>query len=209
MPVTDEFVREHAEILERHTCGFKIGEFLGSGAFGSTFATDDPKWVVKITKDVDEVFGSQRIMDLRAKGYEAVLFPGLVDLFYVGKVPELEDDAEDLYIVVREEVTPIEDSDVDHQIIWDLDECLYTIEERQAYSKIELSNAFLELNKHAPYLARAINELESFGHILTDLGTINVGVTHRARLGAPAGTIVMFDVSFNRYPKEVSNASVL
>ena len=199
MPVTEKFVLENSKIFERHMCGFKIGDYLGSGCWGSAFNTINIskfEWVAKITKDVEEAKAAQALISLRGEGHQAFLFPGLVDILTVNKVVDLKDDGEDLYVIVREEVTPLEDSDISHEIINELDNCLYIIEEKHAYTKDEVSQALIVLDNHAPYLARSIKELWFCGHTPIDLDTVNVGISDRARLGAPNKTIVMFDISF-------------
>lgn len=195
MPVTEEFVFDNKNILERYTCGFKIRDYIGSGCWGSTFETDSSQLIVKITKDFEEVGASQFVMDLRRKGYEAVLFPGLAEIYHIEKVQEIDDDCEDLYVIVRENIIPIEESNVGLEAD-ELDECLYVIEEHQAYTRAELSHALITVEKIAPYLAQSIKELWFYGRRLIDLGIENLGVTRKPRLGVPAGTIVMFDISF-------------
>jgi hypothetical protein len=196
MPVTKEFVFKNRRILERHTCYLNIGEYLGSGCWGSVFETDNPKWVVKITKDIEEAKASSILIDLRGKGHEACLFLGLVDILWVSKVVDLEDDGEDLYVIVRENVTPLEETDTDDEIIDELSNNLYVIEEQDAYTKDEISKALTVVDRHAPHLARAIKEVWFYGYKLVDLDAVNVGITRRDRMGVPTGTIVMFDISF-------------
>jgi hypothetical protein len=196
MPVTEQFVREHREILKRHACFLEIGEFLGSGAWGSVFASSDPRWVIKITKDRGEVEAAEHVMARRGKGFLAVLFPGLVDILNVRKVEGLRDDGEDLYVLVREDVVPAQDSDLGQQLINDLDNNLYIIEERQAYAPTDLREAEEALRELAPHLWASIRDLICDGKNPIDLGIENIGLTKRPRLGVPEGTLVMCDVSF-------------
>jgi len=197
MPVTDEFVYENIDTLEKYTCGFPIGEYLGRGAYGTVFSVKDNwDWVIKITKDIEEVFACEQILNLRGKGYEATLFPGFAEIYTVDKVEELTDDCEDLFVIVRERIEPL-NSTIDSEFINDLDNFLYVIEEKQAYSKKELAEAMSFVETHAPALHRSILEAHYHNFTLLDICIHNIGVTCRKRYGVPSGSLVMFDVAFN------------
>lgn len=193
MPVTEEFVRQHSDIFKFHACQFECREFLGSGCWGSVFASNDSRWVVKITKDIEEVASYRRIMKLRGMGYSAILLPGFADIYSVSKVIDLEDDGEELYVIVRENIEPLNPDD---EMMKDLDEALYIIEEKQAYLAGEVVRACAILRECAPEFERSMAVLSCYGHSPIDLEIGNFGLTKRERLGVSAGTIVMADISF-------------
>lgn len=194
MPVTEEFVRENSELLKFHACQLELGEMLGRGCWGTVFASSDPRWVVKVTKDIEEVSACLRVTELRGMGHSAELLPGLADIFWVSRKLDIEDDGEDLYVIVRENVVPVKDAD--DAMMKALDEALYVIEEKQAHSAGEVVRACAILRQYAPNLERSMAVLACHGHSLIDLEIGNLGMTSRPRLGVPAGTIVMFDISF-------------
>lgn len=194
MPVTEEFVRENSEILKFHACQFECRELLGKGCWGTVFASNDPRWVIKITKDADEASACQRIMELRGRGHSAVPLHGFADIFHVSPVKELEDDGENLYVIVRESVELL---DADDAMVKALDEALYVIEERQAYATGEVVRACAILRKYAPELENSMAALACHGHSLIDLEIGNLGMTIRPNRWRRAGTIVMFDLSFD------------
>lgn len=194
MPPTPEFVHAHREILERHTDGFRIGEFLGKGAWGSAFESDDPAWMVKITKDFQELFAAQLLAEFRRQGRD---FPGVVETWSAETVRNLEDDGETLFVIVRERVEPVEAAWKGRQDLLALDGALYIIEERQAYPSHELAEAWRDLERLAPRIGEVVKSLQAEGHEPIDLSVQNVGLTCRERLGAPAGTPVIFDFSFS------------
>lgn len=196
MPVTEEFVREHHEKLRPYAGRLECREFLGKGAWGSVFASDDPRWVVKITKDFEEALGCQRIMELR-EGHgrkQTLLLPGFADVRSVSRVDALEDDGETLYVIVRERIDPLAYGDATAKAI---DEVLPVIEDARVCSVGDVALARAVLLKHAPELEISMAALARYGHRLQDLDISNLGTTIRSHCWRPAGTIVMFDLSFD------------
>ena len=196
MPPTCDFVMSNLAVLEQHTMGLSIGEYLGHGAWGAVFRSSDLRWIIKVTKDFNEQKAIEFVLDKRGKGYEATLFPGLAEVLSVAKVPDLDDDGETLYVIVRENVLPVKDFPIDKKLLHDLDHALYVIEERQAYSIEDAAAALSTRDDGAPYIGRSLRELLYYGYRLVDLDPQNMGLTIRPRLGAPEGSLVMFDISF-------------
>jgi len=193
MPPTPEFVHAHRTILERHTDGLRIREFLGKGAWGSAFGSDDPAWVIKVTKDFQELFAAQVLAEFRRRGKD---FPGIVDIWSAETVPDLEDDGETLFVIVRERVDPVRVAWKELGSLISLDDALYVVEERQAYASHELAEAWDTLERMVPRIGEAIKGLRAEGHDSVDLCVDNIGLTLCEKPGAPAGTPVIFDFSF-------------
>lgn len=196
MPPTTEFVHANRSILEEYTSGLKIGPFLGKGAWGSVFATNDPEWVVKVTKDFLEHPAIHTVLNLRKKG-EAL--PGLVEILSSEEVDGLEDDGEPLYVIVRERISPVEDTWFNKKELAELDEAMYRVEESQAYSEEEVRDASRSLCRKVPAVMDTFFRLKKLGYILADFAPQNVGITLSSRL-RPAGAAVLFDVSFMDMP---------
>jgi len=194
MPPSSNFVYNNRETLEGYTSGLKIKEYLGSGCWGSVFSSDNDRWVIKLTTDHEEDQAAHVVMELRKT--DKLSLPGLVEVLSSKMVSALEEDGETIYVIVRERITPIKKLPMDSEIIQDLDDALYAIEEKFAHTKEEIDKAFMVLDKHAPHLMKAINQMLSRGHSLIDLAPQNIGVTLRPRLGIPKGSIVLFDLSF-------------
>lgn len=97
---------------------------LGCGAFGCVYATDDPRWVVKITRDKTEGPLVQSVVDYRARtdggtglGPSKIL-PGIVfykDIFQARSTSAYIDQRWQKFrpfVIVRENVQPMSDEDV-------------------------------------------------------------------------------------------------
>jgi hypothetical protein len=89
------------------TTGLRLLEPLGCGHFGCAFKTDDPKWVVKISRDPTE--GPMQAMIAKRQKEGDYGFDGfaIVRAVYKLNVTTLWKGKEwPVYVIVREEVTP-------------------------------------------------------------------------------------------------------
>lgn len=106
-----QFVKTHAKVLARKT-GAK-DNVLGCGHYGCVLESEDPRWVVKITRDPTEGPMVQRIMALRAAAggtgrgpssrYDGIVF--YRDIYQADKT-SFRGKTWPVYVIVREAVRP-------------------------------------------------------------------------------------------------------
>lgn len=117
---------------------------VGCGTFGCVYLTNDPKWVVKVTRDKDEGPLAQRIVEIRkdlagGDGFgPSTALPGIVffkDIFQARTV-EYDRHLFKPYVLIRENVRPAEDEDVEEKMTWYFDKKLpYDIDDKDDKDK--------------------------------------------------------------------------
>lgn len=108
-----KFVKQHQATLARKTGA--TSEVLGCGHYGCVLKSEDPRWVIKITRDPTEGPMVQRIMALRAAdggtgrgpslAYDGIVF--YRDIYEAGGLKFRGKDWP-VYVIVREAVEPFD-----------------------------------------------------------------------------------------------------
>jgi hypothetical protein len=132
----DRYMPKYARKIYEKT-GLKVQDptgGVGCGLFGCVYLTDDPKWVVKVTRDQDEGPLALRIVELRKElgggdGYgPSTALPGIVFFKDIFQARTIEYDRRHFkpYVLIRENVRPAEDEDVEEKMTWYVDKHLPT-----------------------------------------------------------------------------------
>jgi hypothetical protein len=113
------FMNDNRKRIEKAT-GLKITQTddkpLGCGGYGCAYATDDKRWIVKVSTDATEAALVKSVMDIRAENGggdgtgPSVLLPGIA--FFEGIWIRPDRRGKSMFVFVRENVDPFEDVDV-------------------------------------------------------------------------------------------------
>lgn len=155
------FVDRHRKSLEG-AVGMGLGPMLGCGIWGCAFeAEEDPETVVKFTCDPSEAKAWVAMRDLQWKGLAsgAAMVKGVFDVR--GDLPC------DLYVIVREALSDIDDRDLGDLIIFGLRG--YYVGDRD--DAIEL----LASDRRTAALAETLKNLTDLGIRIDDLHLENLG----------------------------------
>jgi len=209
---------------------------LGCGRFGGTYATDDPRWIIKLTTDKDEGPMAQKIVEYRAKrgggtgfGPSKVL-PGIVffkDIFRIKRYTGT-------YVIIRENVVPLSTRDIEDRFEHYLDPKLRNKEpitsvdvayrwarkfeeyKHRQKDAIELFDAYAEslklVHEELPFVADAMAELAlNQNIILSDVHIQNIGFSsfEWGKSYRPPGTAVIFDIGMTEVEKTKREIPVL
>lgn len=131
-PVDLMFLDDHMPKYSRYIyekTGLKVqdpGCGVGCGTYGCVYLTDDPRWVVKVTRDKNEGPMALRIVEIRKEmtggdGFgPTTALQGLVFFKDVFRARPIWHHRKQFspYILVRENVRPVKDKDVYHRMKW-------------------------------------------------------------------------------------------
>lgn len=88
--------------------GLRLGGIHGCGHYGCAFQTNDPRWVVKVTRDATEGPQQAKIRDLQRKGSYGMAdaFSIVREVYRLGMTLKFKGAENPVYVVVREDIHP-------------------------------------------------------------------------------------------------------
>lgn len=225
------FMKENRERIEKAT-GLEITQPnekpLGCGGFGCAYATTDKRWIVKISKDATEAALVKTVMDMRAKKTRgdgtgpSTAFPGVA--FFQGVWMRPDSRGTTMFVLVRENVQPFEDSDLlsldwfgekgsEHpnvrgeygttalNLAQNFAHDFYEAKDdkRKADKAIDGYIKWMEVvRKTMPLVADTMEEFLFRGVVLRDVHDRNVGysLTDWGKSFRPKGSVVIFDLGY-------------
>lgn len=230
-----KFVRENADALKAKADMQVKAPALGCGHFGCVFPTNDPAWVVKITRDPTEGPMVQRIMALKKEG--AYGMDGIVNFktIFRGKDVLWRGKMQPVFVIVREAITPVKNWFIknsrgpsipreggfipatyesalknipDYVLQRSLDALAKAkdaagefhdlkTQHRKDTAKQKFIDAVSDVGDAFPYVGEAMISLLDQDILLRDVHANNIAMLAHDRDGgdgAPAGTIVVFDL---------------
>lgn len=130
----DDHMPKYARVIRDKT-GLKVkdpGVGVGCGTYGCVYLTDDPRWVVKVTSDRDEGPLALRMVEVRkdlagGTGYgPSTALQGLVFFKSIFRARPIWHGRKQFspYVIIRENVRPASDKDVEERMTWYVDESL-------------------------------------------------------------------------------------
>jgi len=205
----DEWMPRNVRNIKEKT-GLKVLDptgGVGFGAFGCVYLTDDPRWVVKVTRDMDEGPMAMKIVELRGEkgggtgfGPSKVL-PGIVFFKNVFRARAVEHHRKIFrpYVIIRENVSPVEEPYVRNVMGWYVDPRISTEESHTALNLAykwarkfddhkddpkKLKQAILKyvdwlkvVREEFPYVGQDMLDLMDHDMVLQDVHQYNIGFT--------------------------------
>lgn len=176
----EEYAQDYIEVISSNlnTILFHnifLDKIKGCGSYGCVFGTNRPNYVAKITNDDKELELAKVLISRPLPGF--VSYQNIVDLSLPN---DLEHDYPGFWILIREEVTPIEESTKGSKL--NDQESLATIiesyEDALYLTPEEIALAFNDMEKHSTnlfYIASSLRKMYEWGYVLTDLYPRNAG----------------------------------
>ena len=127
----DDYMCKYSRHIYEKT-GLKVqdpGIGVGCGTYGCVYLTDDPKWVVKVTRDKDEGPMALRIVEIRKEleggdGYgPSKALPGIIFFRNIFQARTIEHHRK-LFkptVIIRENIEPVTNKDVEERMDWFVD----------------------------------------------------------------------------------------
>lgn len=180
---------------------------LGCGAFGCVYLTDDPRWVVKVTRDKDEGPMALKITELRAEiaggsGFgPSKALQGIVFFKNIFQARPVEHHRKIFrpYVIIRENVQPVEEPYVRDVMQWYIDPKISTEYSHTALNLAykyarkfddhknepkKLKQAILKYvdwlkvaREEFPYVGQDMLDLMDHDMVLQDVHQYNIGFT--------------------------------
>jgi hypothetical protein len=141
----------------------KIYDVLGMGGNGFVMRTNTPNVVLKVTADEWEIAAVLASRKNKVKGFVQTLD----DVYRIGNCNV------DYFIYWREEVTPLNDSDVDNEIIVNL-EAINSISADLREEPMKLTATFVDLKRLCYLLLDEIVEIDSKFEVFAEMIKTNI-----------------------------------